>query len=425
MTKKIALIGRPNVGKSSLFNALLGYRRTIVLDMPGTTMDLVEEKVKWADAKLFDSQGIFSEGDTSVLTNLIEKADCILFVVDSIAGCTAFDRWIAKEIQMSKKPALLVINKSDTKASMGEEEFSELGVPNTLCVSAAHRKNMDLLKEWCLQLVQKEEPKEDVPEPIKVAIIGRPNAGKSTLMNRLCAEDVSRVSPEPLTTRDPISHEIPSRDGMIRLIDTAGIRRPRSEKEMVEIFSVQASTRAIRDSDVVLLSIACHEPITDQDMRLLALIKKEGRPTIILLNFWDKLKADQRKKFLDDSEFTRIISQYKMLQISGRTGMNTDLILPMARQLYLKSHKRTKTSKLNKIVEKIVAKNPPPTVGVMNFNILYASQVAIDPPTFVFFMNRRGNLPVSYRSYLERQLKAHLGLKSQTIKVFFREARGR
>lgn len=421
--KTIALIGRPNVGKSSLFNALLGFRRTIVLDMPGTTMDLVEEKLRWADAKLFDSQGIFSEGDSGVLTKLIEKADIILFVVDSIAGCTAFDRWIGKEIQMAKKPTLLVMNKADTKASLGEEEFSELGVANSVAVSAAHRKNMDLLKEWCLQLVQKEAPKEDAPQPIKVAIIGRPNAGKSTLMNRLCAEEVSRVSPEPLTTRDPITYEIPSHDGMIRLIDTAGIRRPRSEKEMVEVFSVQASTRAIRDSDVVLLSIACHEPITDQDMRLLSLIKKEGRPTVILLNFWDKLKAEQRRKFLDDSEFTRIISQYKLLQISGRTGMNTDLILPMARQLYQKSHKRTKTSKLNLIVRKIVAKNPPPTVGVMNFNILYASQVAIDPPTFVFFLNRKGSLPVSYRTYLERQLKSHLGLKSQTIRVIFREAR--
>lgn len=420
--KTIGLIGRPNVGKSSLFNALLGFRRTIVLDMPGTTIDIIEEKLRWAQANLFDSQGIFSEGDSTVLSTIIEKADVILFVVDAIAGCTPFDRWIAQEIHKSKKPTLLVMNKADTKAGYGEEEFSALGVDKTLSVSAAHRKNMDLLKEWCLQLVQAEEPKPEVAEPIKVAIIGRPNAGKSTLMNRLCAEDVSRVSPLPLTTRDPITRMLPSKDGMIRLIDTAGIRRPRSEKEDVEVFSVQASTRAIRDSDVVLLSIACHEPITDQDMRLLSLIKKEGRPTVILLNFWDKLKADERKHFLDDSEFTRIISQFKMLQISGKTGMSTDLILPMARQLYIKSHKRTKTSKLNQVVKKIVAKNPPPSVGKMNFNILYASQVAIDPPTFVFFMNRKGSLPDAYRIYLERQLKEHLGLKSQTIKVYFRDA---
>lgn len=422
-TKKIVLIGRPNVGKSSLFNALLGFRRAIVLDQPGTTVDLVAEKAKWANIELIDSQGIFGEGDTEILNKILQTADAFLFVVDTQTGATAFDRWIASEILKTRKPTLLLLNKADGKIRYEEEDFAELGFTENLTTSAAHRKNLELVKEWCLRFGDA-EPEVGPEEPvIRVALIGRPNTGKSTLMNRLCGEDISIVSPIPHTTRDPITHELETHDAKVKIIDTAGIRRPRSQKEKLEVFSVQASTRMIRDCDVVLLCIASHEAVTDQDMRLLSLIQREGRPAVVLLNFWDRLKAEERKHFLENSEFTRVISGFKILQISGKTGMGTDVILSMVKQLYKKSHHRTKTSKVNEIIKEIIQKNPPPTFGRQNFNILYGSQVRVDPPSFVFFMNRKANLPQAYKNYLENQLKRRLGLKSQSLRVFFRESR--
>lgn len=422
--KRIVLVGRPNVGKSSLFNALLGFRRAIVMDQPGTTVDLVAEKAKWAQIELVDSQGIFGEGDHEILGKILSRADAFLFVVDAQVGVTPFDRWLASEIQKTKKPVLMLLNKADGKVRYEEEEFSPLGIKELLPVSAAHRKNLELIKEWCFRFADAEETTVE-SNVIRICIVGRPNTGKSTLMNRLCGEYVSKVSPEPHTTRDPITFEFETRDADIRMIDTAGIRRPRSLKEKLEVFSIQASTRMIRESEVVLLCLNTAEAITDQDMRLLALIQKEGRPAIVLLNFWDHLQAAERKEFLENSEFTRVISTFKMLQISGKTGMNTDLILPMAKGLATKAQRRTKTSHLNEIVREIIAKNPPPTFGKTNFNILYSSQVRVDPPSFVFFMNRKANLPVAYKNYLENQLKKRLGLKSQAIRIFFRETANR
>lgn len=203
--KKIALIGRPNVGKSSLLNALLGYRRAIVFDKPGTTLDLVVEKVKWGNLQLVDSQGIFGEGDTEVLEKVLNEADAFLFVVDAQAGLTPFDEWIGSHIKRSKKPALLVLNKSDSGNIHAEEYFAKLGIEEMVPTSASHRRGLENLKSWCISQASVEEETEK-EEPIKLALVGRPNSGKSTLMNKLCRKKVSRVSPEPLTTRDPVSY---------------------------------------------------------------------------------------------------------------------------------------------------------------------------------------------------------------------------
>jgi len=420
--KSFALIGRPNVGKSSLYNALLGYRRTIVLDRPGTTLDLVREKVRWASLMLLDSQGIFDEGDSEALSEIINSADVFLFVVDAQSGMTPFDKWLHQEIAKTKKPTLLVINKSESDNANRAEDFAELGIGEVVEVSAAHRRGLDVLKEWCCKEagIALENSEDESEKPIQLALIGRPNAGKSTLMNKLCRKRVSRVSPTPHTTRDPVSFEIEVGNRTVRLMDTAGIRRPRSRKESLEQFSIHASTRALKEADVVFLLINCSEAITDQDMRLLSLLEREKKPTVILLNFWDKLTGEQRRQFVKDSDFARYLKQFKTQPLSAKTGWNVDRLMPWVVKLYDQGQKRIKTSDLNRFVKDVISRNPPPAAGNGNFNILYASQVRTSPPTFIFFMNRKGNLPESYQRYLENQIKTRLGFKSQPIRLRFR-----
>lgn len=424
--KLFTLIGRPNVGKSSLYNALLGYRRSIVLDKPGTTLDLVREKVNWAPLTLIDSQGIFDEGDEQALKEILETTEVFLFVVDGQVGVTPFDRWLAQEILKTKKPTLLIVNKCDGNKAGSLSDFSELGFGEGVEVSAAHRKGLNELKEWCrghLNVSPTEEIFEEEEEPIKLALIGRPNAGKSTLMNKLCRKRVSRVSPLPHTTRDPVSFEIEQQGKRIKILDTAGMRRPRSEKESIEQYSIHASTRALKEAHVVFLLINSSEAITDQDMRLLSLIERQKKPTVVLLNFWDKLSGEKRRHFVEDSDFARYLRQFKVQPLSAKTGWNVDKLMTWVVKLAEQGDKRIKTSQLNKFVKEVIGKNPPPAAGSGNFNILYASQVKTKPPTFIFFMNRKGNLPESYQRYIENQIKGRLGFRSQPIRLYFRAAR--
>jgi GTP-binding protein len=386
-----------------------------------------------------------SEEDGAVLDKLLQQGDVFVFVVDGIAGPTPFDRWIAGKLKAVRKPLLLCVNKSEAKEAHSETDFAELGIEEVLSISAAHRFNLPTLKQWVVHTLggsgEGEAPgeefidEEDAPDrktaitegekPLKIALIGRPNTGKSTLMNRLCGVQVSRVSPLPLTTRDSVGWELDSPQGKVKLIDTAGMRRPRSEKSSIELFSIQASTRALREADMVFLLIGCTEGVTDQDIRLLNLIVREGRPAAVLLNFWDCLSSQERKSFLDGTEFKAYLSNFHLVPMSGLHGFNTGEILPLAFRLYKQAQKRVKTSRLNEVVERIISSNPPPTAGKQNFNILYASQVRVDPPTFVFFMNRQGNIPNSYRVYMEKQLRKKLGFKGQSIRVLFRSGKTR
>ncbi len=439
----IALMGRPNVGKSSLFNALLGHRRAIVLDLPGTTRDIIEEVPSWSpkkDAKghltILDSQGIWSEDDEDKLDEIIARANVFLFVVDAAAGITPFDRWIATRLKQSGKRTLLILNKIDKPKPYGEAEFAMLGFAEMISTSAAHRWEIEGLRDWCVaaaggRLLTPEEEAVaalaagDEEETLSVVFLGRPNSGKSTLTNRLAGKQISLVSPEPLTTRDPVAFEMLSRLGKVRVLDTAGVRRPRSKKEDLEVFSIQASIRSIHQADIVFLLIPSHEGISDQDMRLLNLIEKEGKNPVILLNFWDKFNAEQKRDFLPNMEFLEVLRPYKILPISGKSGYNVNRIIPLAFEITATSKMRVRTSKLNRFVEILKTNNPPPARGKASFNIMYASQVRVEPPTFVFFMNRKANLPESYQKYVENSLRKKLGFKNQNIRVFFRASENR
>jgi GTPase len=428
---RVLLVGRPNVGKSSLFNAMLGYRRTIVLDMPGTTVDFIWEKYSWDDASekrqvlLGDTRGIMASFDMKQVTDAFKDIQAVLFVVDAVSGITPDDQEIARQLHRAELPVLMVVNKTD--ASRGTSpEFYELGFAELVETSASHRAGIDAIQSWMkpfsVVIPEPEAEAEEIKEPVKLAILGRPNAGKSTLVNLLAGRAVSEVSPKALTTRDPVHVEIEFEGNAIKLLDTAGLRRPRSRMEQVEKFSVNATTRTIREADVVLMMIASHEAITDQDMRVLNLLQREGKPCAVLLNFWDELDRDQRDHFLKDSEFAPYLKDFKVVPISAKTGFQVDQILPLACQLRTKATQRVKTAKLNEVLKKLLEENPPPSIGRYHFNILYASQVKVDPPTFVFFTNRAHLVPDSYQRYLEKRIRDRFGYKSQAVRLIFRSA---
>lgn len=438
MAFRLVIAGRPNVGKSSLFNALLGYRRSIVLDVRGTTLDDIVEKVDWAgrEIDLVDAQGIGDEKDSVVLDRLLRSGDAILFVVDAQAGLTPYDGWLASRIKEARKPTLLVVNKAEKEGDSALPEFAALGIDDTVAVSACHKQNLSAVEDWAVDQAgghvgsrsdEKEaadaaEPGEAEREegPVTIALVGRPNVGKSTLMNRLVGRPVSRVSPLPHTTRDPVGATVRHGEREVRLVDTAGIRRHVDRNELVELFSVHAAKRQIRDAGVVCLLLRADEPLSEQDKRLIGLVEESGKPTLVLLNFWDKLNRAAQAEVLRELSHVPLIKTRPRLPLSARTGWNVRKVLPEALELYDQGSRRVSTSRLNKVVERIVSKNPPPSAGTGFFNILYASQVKTRPPTFVFFTNRKASIPDSYKRFLKNELRREFNLSGQSLRLHFR-----
>ena len=416
----LLIIGRANVGKSTLCNALLGYRRSIIYDEPGTTRDIVMGKANWGKGEfcLFDTQGVFDESDVAWLGSELKKASACLLVVDAGSGPTPFDQLVVRAARLQKVPVLLVINKCDKPDAYLSEDFAGLGVGEIVEVSAAHRRSIDQVKAWALERQPDRADILEGAEPIHLAIVGRPNTGKSTLLNRLARSKVSRVSPTALTTRDPVYCDISFKGQSIRLIDTAGVRRPRSQMEAIEALSVQASTKTIERADVVFLCVASDEGVTDQDLRLLSLIERKKKPVAILFNFWDRLSREEQRRVWQDRAHP--VRNFEALPVSGKTGYNLSRLLTVATALSAGACKRFSTAEVNKVVRSIVERNPPPVRGSRTFNILYTSQVKTQPPTFVFFMNRKAALPGSYRRFLENELRKRFRFSSQPIQLFFR-----
>lgn len=426
-TLRIAIMGRPNVGKSSVFNALLGRKRSIVSGAPGTTVDLIVESVSWGgrQVELIDSEGIFVD-ENKTMVPALETAHLYLLVVDAISGLHPYDRTLVCELQKRHKPVLVCVNKSEGK-KRDPSEFYELGIGDIAVVSAAHRSGFSEIKEWCMDWHRKLIPCDhgsvlDKSWLFTLAIVGKPNTGKSTLMNRLCQRYVSKVDSQALTTRDTIGFEIYTDFGRVRLLDTAGLRRPARIQDSIEKLSALATRSAIRSADVVFVLLASHEGVADQDRRLIQFVAKSGKPAALLFNFWDKLTPGAKNRFIKNcrEEFAELLRTYTVLPMSALLDKNPAQCLYLALKLFQKSGERIPTSKLNEILKTMIAKNPPPSSGAGFFNILYASQVKTKPPTFVFFMNRKGALPRSYQRFLTNQIRQRLGLKSQAIRLHFR-----
>jgi GTP-binding protein len=459
----VVLVGRPNVGKSTLFNRLTGTRRAIVTAIPGTTRDVIAHAAEWQGAhfEVIDTGGMFGASQDPLHALVLERgqraivdADLLVLVVDGREGVVPGDREIAQAVRAADKDALLVVNKTDDRrAQAGASEFHQLGFEPVLEISAEHGIGVgELLDELVERLPgkgsqgrgQPSEPSDgdeldetlddetgrsQVPDEVSVAIIGRPNAGKSSLVNRLLREERMIVSEIPGTTRDAVDTLLMWHRRKFRIVDTAGIRRPGrvAGGGQLESVSVLLSQRSIEASDIVVLVVDASVGVTEQDAAIAGAADRAGRGVIIAANKWDLMK-DRGPEFVKEFD-ERLRDQLKFLEyapvlhISAATGERTPRLLETIDRVAVSRRKRVKTPELNRLVEKISLEHPPASPGRRHVRILYATQTAVAPPTFVFFTNVATNFHFSYTRYLENRLREEFGFEGTPLRMHVRSRR--
>lgn len=434
MTKPVvAIVGRPNVGKSTIFNRIVGERVAIVEDMPGVTRDRLYGKGEWLnrDFNLIDTGGI-ELGDEPLLVQMreqaelaIKEADVIIFIVNGREGITSADQEVAKLLFRSDKPVVLGVNKVDNP-EMQEHlyEFYSLGIGEPYPISGSHGLGLgDMLDE-----VIKHFP-EDVEDPydedtIRISLIGRPNVGKSSLVNAMLGEDRVIVSNIPGTTRDAIDTAFTRDDQDFVLIDTAGMRKRGKVYESTEKYSVLRSLKAIERSNVVLVVINAEEGLIEQDKKIAGYAHEAGRAVILVVNKWDAIEKDDKtmqnfeQKLRDEFLF---LSYAPILFVSAKTKQRLQHVLPMVKKVSENHHLRVPTNVLNDLIMDAVAMNPTPTDKGKRLRINYVTQVAVEPPTFVFFVNEPELMHFSYQRFLENRLRATFDFEGTPIKIIARK----
>lgn len=449
----VALVGRPNVGKSTLFNRLVGERMAIVDDTPGTTRDRLFGDAEW-NARAFtvvDTGGIdpthggrtpLSVGSVDFIGDIrrqaqaaIQEADAVIFVVDGETGVTEPDREVADILRrMQRKqtdgsflpPILLAVNKCESRERRDSAaEFYELGLGEPYAISAIHGTNTgDLLDALAASFPEQIEEEED--NNIKIAIVGKPNAGKSSLLNKLVGEERVIVSPIAGTTRDAIDTSIEFGGMPITLIDTAGIRRRGKIEKGVEEYSVIRSFKAIERADVSLLMIDATTGITTQDAHIAGFIKDEWKSCVVLVNKWDAVQKDgttmdaYSEKILNELNF---VSYVPILYISAKTGQRVDQVLPMALRVQEERLARLTTSKINEIIHAAQDAHPHPTHAGRALRMYYGTQVRSDPPTFMIYVNEPSLMHFTYMRYLENQIRAEYGFLGTPIRIVLKGRR--
>ena len=435
----VVLVGRPNVGKSTLFNRVTSSRRAIVTPIAGTTRDVISQPAEWQGStfRLIDTGGMFgtSEDPLHELVVLhgrraLESADVIVFVVDGREGLVPGDEEIAASLRAVSVPVLLAVNKTDDKRARGRSlEFYRLGLEPVVEIAAEHGEGVgDLLDEIVRRLPSRPDGSR-VAEPAAtaVAIVGRPNVGKSSLLNRLLREERSIVSEMPGTTRDTVDALLTWHRQTYRIVDTAGIRRPGrvARSGQVEAVSVIVARRAIEKADVAVLVIDATEGATDQDAAIAGEADRAGCGILIAVNKWDLMKArgpDVSKTF--DEELRRqlkFLDYAPLLHISATTGERTGKVLEMIDKIAEARQKRIPTGELNRFVQAVTAVHPPASPGRRHVRILYAAQTSVAPPTFVFFTNVATEFHFSYERFLVNRLRESFGLIGTPIRVQVRK----
>ncbi|HZQ59662.1 MAG TPA: ribosome biogenesis GTPase Der [Acidimicrobiales bacterium] len=429
----VAVVGRPNVGKSTLVNRLTGKRDAIVEERPGVTRDRKVLEAEWTGHHfaVVDTGGWLARGaalDTKVSAQAekaIRDADLVLFVVDATVGVTAEDEAVAVLLRRGGRPVLVVANKVDHSGREPDAwDFVRLGLGDPIAVSALHGRNSgDLLDEVVSRLPPVDddaEPPTDVaPAPLPgVAIVGRPNVGKSTLFNRLIGDERSIVHDEPGTTRDTIDTVVETSAGPVRFVDTAGLRRKSRIEDGPEYFGLVRALRAIDDADAALFVIDATAGVTHQDQRLAERVDAAGSPVVIVLNKWELLDAEQRATVLIDVEDRLAFLSYApILKVSARTGLGVHKLVPALQEAIEAYHRRIPTRELNTFIQLAQSEHPSP-----GGRVLYAVQGATDPPTFTLFATRP--LPAPYLRYLERRLREHFGFGPTPLKLRVRRRTG-
>jgi GTP-binding protein len=445
MTRKalVALVGRPNVGKSTLFNRIVGRRMAVVSEVAGTTRDRLYAEAEWAGVafNVVDTGGIelsigwdtepLSEDSQQFLESIvhqarvaIQDADVIVQVVDGQAGVTSADREVAEILRRTNKPTLIAANKLEsTKQWDNAYEFYELGLGSVMPVSAVHGTGVGDFLDELVASIPPIEPEYEVEDTVRVALLGKPNVGKSTLLNRMLGQERAIVSPVAGTTRDAIDSQIRWHGQDITLIDTAGIRRRGKIEPGVEKYSVLRAIKALDRADVALLLMDATVGITAQDTHIAGMITEEEVGVIMLVNKWDAVEKDAHSM----PEYVNYVrSQLKFLPyapllfISAETGQRVNRILPLVTEVHEARHKRMNTSRLNKLVRDAVMKHPPPQKGGVRVKFYYATQAETVPPTFVFFVNKPEWVHFTYQRYLENQIREVEPFTGTPIRLRFR-----
>ena len=433
----VAIVGRPNVGKSTFFNKISGKRISIVEDVPGVTRDRITADAEWLGREftLIDTGGIDPKSDDELLSQMreqaataIELADVICFFADARDGLTEDDKEVANLLRKTRKPVLLVINKVDYLGLNDNlYEFYELGLGDPIGISSVNMLGFGDLLNQIIALLPENSSKDD-PEtqPIQLAIVGRPNVGKSSLTNRLLGEKRTMVSEIAGTTRDAIDSLYTDQNGVtFNIIDTAGIRRKRAiEDEALERYSVLRSIAAIRRCDVALMLIDANDGVTEQDTKIAGLIHDEGKAAVVIVNKWDMLEKETgtyekyKKKILDDLKF---MTYAPILFISAKSGQRVDTILDKVTEVYEIAGKRITTGILNDVLNDAVNDLQPPIQGGKRLKIYYATQGGIRPPSFVLFVNEEKLMQFSYQRYLENYFRKSFDFTGTPIRFILRE----
>ena len=429
----VAIVGRPNVGKSTLFNKLIGRRLSIVEDTPGVTRDRIYADAEWLTHSftLIDTGGIEPESEDIIAVQMrrqaelaIETADVIIFLVDGREGMTAADEEVATMLRKSNKPVVLAVNKLDApKFNDAIYEFYALGLGDPIIISAGQGLGLgDMLDEVCAHFPP--EAAEEGEHPLNIAVVGKPNVGKSSLVNAILGEERCIVSNIPGTTRDAVDTPFTVDGEPYVLVDTAGIRRKRAvEDETIERYSVIRSLAAVRRADVVLIVVDAEQGLSEQDVKIAGYVHEEGKPSVLVVNKWDLIEKDTNtmNQFKKDMQVDLAFMDYvPFLFISAKTGQRVNKLLSAAKESYAQSVRRITTGTLNDIVNEAISMTEPPAMSGKRLKIYYATEVSVQPPTFVIFVNDEVLVHFSYKRYMENYFRKTFGFQGTPIKIIFR-----
>ena len=431
----VAIVGRPNVGKSTLFNKLVGARLSIVDDKPGVTRDRIYDDCEWLGHRflLVDTGGIEPRADDVILSQMraqaniaIATADVIVLVTDLRSGVVATDQDVANMLQKSGKPVILCVNKCDSVGAPDPEfyEFYNLGIGDPIAVSAVHGHGTGDLLDAVIAYFPPESEEEEEDDTIKVAVIGKPNVGKSSLINRISGQERAIVSDIAGTTRDATDTRIENQYGKFTFIDTAGIRRKSKVTDAIEKYSIIRARTAVERANVCVIMIDATEGFTEQDSKVAGIALDQGKGCIVVVNKWDAVEKDgntmreYKEKLAVDFAFMKFAP---FVFISAKTGQRVDRLFEQIAYVYAQSTMRISTGKLNEILGAATARVQPPTDKGKRLKIYYMTQASVCPPTFVFFVNNAQLFHFSYQRYLENQIREVFGLEGTPVRFIIRE----
>ena len=431
----VAIVGRPNVGKSTLFNKLIGQRLAIVKDTPGVTRDRLFASCEWQGRTfmLADTGGIEPHSDDVILSQMryqaqlaIDQADVIVLVTDLLSGVTANEADVAVMLQKSGKPVVLAVNKCDNIGGLPADfyEFYNLGLGDPIAISSVHGHGTGDLLDAVMEHLPEEAEEEEETETIRVAIIGKPNAGKSSLVNYIAGEERAIVSNIAGTTRDAVDTPVHNQYGDFVFIDTAGLRRKSKVDDDVEKYSVLRAEMAVERADVCVILIDGEEGFTEQDSKVAGIAHQQGKACIIAVNKWDAVEKDDktmdkmRKKLMNDFSF---MSYAPFIFISAKTGQRVERLFELIKYVSQQNAMRISTGMLNDVLAQATARVQPPTDKGRRLKIYYMTQPSTKPPTFVCFVNRADLFHFSYQRYLENQIRETFGLEGTPVRFIVRE----